>query len=138
MQYLTNCRSPSLENGVTRNINWILTKIHILTMNLMNRDTVHLLFLKHYILMLGANWHRVFFTSQRNCGGVIFLLQFVFLSVCLSVCVCVCVCEQYSSRKDGSIWMRFSLIGFLLHWLGPYWNKWPWVKGLGHWDQKCI
>ena len=35
---------------------------------------------------------------------------------------------------EESIWTRFSLIGCLLHWLEPYWNGWPWVKGQGHSD----
>ena len=79
-------------------------------------------------------------TPPRNRGGVIFLLQFVCLSVCVWVCVfvCVCVCEQNSSRTKAPIWMRFSLNSCLLHWLGPYWNWWPWVKGQGHCDRKCI
>ena len=59
-----------------------------------------------------------------------FLLQFVCLCVCLFVCVCVC--EQNSSRTNAPIWMRFSLNICLLHWLGPYWNWWPLVKGQGH------
>ena len=59
----------------------------------------------------------------------------------LSVCVCLCVrisCEQNSMRTDASIWTRFSLNGCLLHWLRPYWNWWPWVKGQGHSDIKCV
>ena len=64
-------------------------------------------------------------------------LYFYFsLSVCLSVCVCVC--EQNSSRTNAPIWMRFSLNSCLLHWLKPYWNWWPWVKGQGHCDRKCF
>ena len=39
------------------------------------------------------------FTPPRNCGGVIFLLQFVCLSVCVSVCVCVCVSVNKISAK---------------------------------------
>ena len=67
------------------------------------------------------------FTPPRNRGGVIFLLQFV----CVSVCVCLCVqnsCEQNSSRTDVPIWTRFSLNGCLQHWQEPYWNWWPWLK----------
>ena len=63
------------------------------------------------------------------------------LSVCLCVCVCVCVqnsCEQNSSRTDAPIWTRFSLSGCLQHLLEPYWNWWPWVKGQGHGDRKCM
>ena len=46
--------------------------------------------------------------------------------------VCLCVqfsCEQNSSRTDAPIWTRFSLNGCFLHWLGPYWIWWPWLKG---------
>ena len=67
--------------------------------------------------------------------GLYFLLQFV------CVCVCLCVrnsCEQNSSRTDAPIWMQFSLNGCLSHWLEPYWNGWPWVKGQGHCDRKCM
>ena len=63
------------------------------------------------------------------------------LSVCLCVCVSVCVrnsCEQNSSRTDAPIWTQFSLNGCLQHWLGPYWNWWPWVKGQGHGDWKYM
>ena len=60
------------------------------------------------------------------------------LSVCVSVCLSVCVsgsaCEQNSSRTDTPIWTWFSLNGCLLHWLKPYWNWWPWVKGQSHSD----
>ena len=86
----------------------------------------------------------IIITSPRNRGGVIFSLQFVCVSVCLSVCVCVCVCvqlfscEQNSSRTDAPIWTRFSLNGCLYHLLGPYWIWWPWVKGQGHGDRKCM
>ena len=55
-----------------------------------------------------------------------------------SLSVCLCECEQNSSRTNAPIWMRFSLNSCLLHWLGPYWNWWPWVKGLGDCDRKCI
>ena len=88
------------------------------------------------------------FTPPRNRGGVIFSLQFVCvyvcLCVCLSVCVFVCVCvsdvfkKQNSSRTDEPIWTRFSLNGCLSHWLEPYWNWWPWVKGQGHSDSISI
>ena len=80
-----------------------------------------------------------FFIPPRNRGGVIFSLQFV--CVCVCVCVCLCVrnsCEQNSSRTDAPIWMWFSLNGCLPHWLGPYWNWWPWVKGQGHSNLKHV
>ena len=70
-------------------------------------------------------------TLPWNRGGVIFSLQFV------CVCVCVCLmfaCEQKSSQMDGPIWMQFLLNGCFPHWLIPYWNWWPWVKGQGHSD----
>ena len=82
----------------------------------------------------------LFVTPPRNRGGVIFSLQFVCVSV--YVCVCVCVrlfsCEQNSSRTNAPIWMQFLLNSCLWQWLGPYWNWWPWVKGQGHCDRKCI
>ena len=55
-----------------------------------------------------------------------------------SLCVCewvsLSVSEQNSSPTEPPIWTRFSLNGCLAHWLGPYWNWWPWVKGQGHND----
>ena len=70
--------------------------------------------------------------STKSRRGYIFTA--VCLYVCLSVCVCVRLnsCEQNSSRTDEPIRTRFSLNGCLQHWLGPYWNWWPWVKGQGH------
>ena len=58
------------------------------------------------------------------------------LSVCVSVCLWVCLnaCKQNSSWTDAPIWTRFSLNACLLHWLKPYWNWWPWVKGQDHSD----
>ena len=50
------------------------------------------------------------------------------------MCVSGSACEQNSSRTDEPIWTRFSLNGCLTHWLEPYWNWWPWVKGQGHSD----
>ena len=75
--------------------------------------------------------------SFLHVHEIVELLYFLCtLSVCLSVSLCVCVsdsaCEQYSSRTDAPIWTRFSLNGCLAHWLGPYWNWWPWVKGQDH------
>ena len=61
------------------------------------------------------------------------------LSVCVSVCLCVRIsCEQNSSRTDEPIWTQFSLNGCLQHWLRPYWNWWPWVKGQGHSNLKHV
>ena len=81
-----------------------------------------------------------FYTSTKSWRGYIFTT--VCLCVCLSVCVCVCVrlfsCEQNSSRTDTPIWTRFSLNGCLAHWLEPYWNWWPWVKGQGHSGSKSF
>ena len=34
--------------------------------------------------------------------------------------------------------MRFSLNGCSPHWLEPYWNWWPWVKGQRHGDVNPI
>ena len=52
----------------------------------------------------------------------------------LSVCVPVSVsaCKQNSSQTNAPIWTRFSLNGCFPHWLGFYWNWWPWDKGQGH------
>ena len=73
-----------------------------------------------------------YYTSTKSWRG------YIFTSVCLCVCLCVCVsgisCEQNSSRTDAPIWTRFSLNGCFLHWLGPYWIWWPWIKGQGHGD----
>ena len=71
-----------------------------------------------------------FYTSTKSWRGYIFTA--VCLCVCLSVCVSGSSCEQNSSRTDESIWTRFSLNGCLPHWLEPYWNWWPWIKGQGH------
>ena len=77
------------------------------------------------------------FTPPRNRGGVIFSLQFVYVSVCVRVFL-IFSCEQNYSRMDVPIWTRFSLNGYLPHWLKPYWNWWPWVKGQGHGDVLLI
>ena len=86
-----------------------------------------------------SQWHYIhFYTSTKSWRG------YIFTPICLCVCVCVCVClfvcvsgtscEQNSSRTDEPIWTRFLLNGCFLHWLGPYWYWWPWVKGQGHSD----
>ena len=67
---------------------------------------------------------------DRKRGGVKFSLQFVYVYLSVGVYVN----EQNSSRTDASILTQFSLNGCFLHWLGPYWNWWPWVKGQGHND----
>ena len=46
--------------------------------------------------------------------------------------------EQNSSQTDAPILMRCSINSCLSHWLGHYWNWWPWVKGKGDCDRKCI
>ena len=45
---------------------------------------------------------------------------------------------QNASRTAKPIWTRFSLNGCLEHWLRPYWNWRPWVKGQGHSGSKSI
>ena len=75
----------------------------------------------------GSQWHVINFTPPRNLGGVLFSLQFV--------CLCVSPmfsCLKNSSWTDEQIWTQFSLNGCLPHWLKPYWNLWPYVKGQGH------
>ena len=57
---------------------------------------------------------------------------YIFTTICLCVCECVFSCEQNSSRKDEPIWTQFSLNDCLQHWLEPFLNWWPWVKGKGH------
>ena len=63
---------------------------------------------------------------------------FFFITACLCVCLCVwlCMCvnafEQNSSQTDATIWTQFSLNSSLPHWLEPYRNWWPRVKGQGH------
>ena len=97
-----------------------------------------------YAVFKPGQFEWVFYTSTKSWRG------YIFTSVCLSVCVCVCVCvcvyvcvcvsvclsdsEQNSSRTDVPIWTQFSLNGCLLHWLGPCWTWWPWVKGHSHSD----
>ena len=66
-------------------------------------------------------YQMIFYTSTK--------LQFVCVSVCM-----MSACEQNYSRTDTLIWTQFSLNGCLAHWLGLYWNWWPWVKGQGHSD----
>ena len=81
------------------------------------------------------------YTSLKSWRGCIFTPVFLCVCVCVCVSVCLCVlisCEQSSSQTDAPIWTRFSLDGCVLHWLGPYWNWWPWVKGQGHGDRKCM
>ena len=97
-------------------------------------ELCHSLFVLRAYQVKGLN---LFYTST-NRGGFIFSLQFVCVSVCLSVCVSGYSCEQNSSRTDTLIWTRFSLNGCLHHWLGPYWNWWPWIKGQGHSGSKSI
>ena len=58
----------------------------------------------------------------------------VYHTVCQSLNLCLSVSEQNSSRMDVPTWTRFSLNGCLPHWLGPYWNWLPWVKGQGYID----
>ena len=60
------------------------------------------------------------------------------MCVCVWWCVCVSVSEQNSSRTEAPIWTRFLLNGCLLHWLGPYWNWWHWVKSQGQSDTISI
>ena len=62
----------------------------------------------------------------------------VCVMVCVWWCVCVSVSEQNSSRTEAPIWTRFLLNGCLLHWLGPYWNWWHWVKSQGQSDTISI
>ena len=52
----------------------------------------------------------------------------------MSVCECVCsvLLVNKIPANDEPIWTRFSWNGYLLHWLEPYQNWWPWVKGQGH------
>ena len=65
-----------------------------------------------------------FYTSTKSWRGYIFI----------TVCTCVRVSESVCQWTKAPIWTRFSLNGCLRHWLGPYWNWWPWVKGQGHND----
>ena len=51
------------------------------------------------------------FTPPQNCGGVIFLLQFVCVLVCVSVCV-----------SDGFLWTKFQLNGWTD--LDAFFAKW--------------
>ena len=74
---------------------------------------------------------RSFFTPPRNCGGVIFLLQFV----CLSVCLWTKFQPNECTVLDAVFAKRLLRT---LHLLELYWIWWPWVEGQGHWDRKCI
>ena len=109
--------------------------VSILSGILLKSKTEHKILFLHFLSVFSIICS-LFFTPPRNRGGVIFLLQFVCVSVCLSVCVCARLffCEQNSSRMDTPIWTRFSQNNCFLHWLGPYWILWPWVKGQGHND----
>ena len=68
------------------------------------------------------------------------IVEGLYFHCSLSVCewVSLSVSEQNSNRTEASIWTRFSLNGCLQYWLKPYWNWWPWVKGQGHGDRKCM
>ena len=39
-----------------------------------------------------------------------------------------CYYKQNSNRLDAPILIRLSLNVWLLHWLRPNWNLWPWTK----------
>ena len=77
----------------------------------------------------------IHYTSTKSWRG--YTLTAICLCVCVCVSVCMSLCEQNSNRTNRLIWTRFSLNSCLLHWLGPYWNWWPCVKGQGHCDCKC-
>ena len=51
-------------------------------------------------------------------------MSYIFIEICLCVCssYCVFASDLNTSPTEAQIWTRFS------HWLGPYWNWWPWVK----------
>ena len=72
-----------------------------------------------------------------NITIILHLHEIVCVCVCLSVCVSNSACEQTSSRTDASILTRFSLNGCFAHWLVPYWNWWPWIKGQGRLYAGC-
>ena len=50
--------------------------------------------------------HAFFFTPPRNRGGVIFLLQFV----CLSVCVCVCLSVRLWTKCRSNRYTDFDAV----------------------------
>ena len=87
----------------------------------------HLFFLQKKTVSEAIKYNCWFLHLHEILEGLYFHCS---LSVCLCVCLCVRIsCEQNSIQTDVPIWTRFSLNGCLLHWLKPYWNWWPWVKG---------
>ena len=120
-------------------LTWLF-EIYILALNILYTYVIKIWYFKSNCIALQSD--RILLnvselpliTPPRNRGVVIFSLQFVCVCepVCLSVCLCVSVSERNSSRTGALIWMRFMLHDWLLLWLGPYWNWWPFVKGQGH------
>ena len=85
----------------------------------------------HQALASLMNFRYYYYTSTNLWRG------YIFTAVCLCVCLCMCPmfsCKQNFSQMDVPIWKRFSLNCCLQHWLQPYWNWWPLVKGQGHGD----
>ena len=73
-------------------------------------------------------------TLWSQWGVILFPLK-IYVCVCASVSVCVyihvcpSVCEQNS--QDARMSTPFLQNGCLIHWLKPYWNWRPWIKGHG-------
>ena len=90
------------------------------------------------VMVWGMILPRYLFTPPQNRGGVIFLLQFVCVSVCVCLSVCLCV------RRF--LWTKFQPNGWTT--LGAFFAKWlltalaqtllklmtVLVKGQGHSD----
>ena len=76
--------------------------------------------------------------ALNHYSSTILWRGYIFTSVCLCLCECLSVCEQNANRTATPICTRSLLNSCLLQSLESYWNWWPWVKGQGHFNRKCI